>query len=183
MLIVFFVCLLLLMLLFFPFKMRLMAHFNLIEMKGFYSFKAWRIKILCGKVYRDAENKFVIENTDNMVKNRYKDKVTQKFSLLMLKLIDVKKVELFFTGGFKENSFSSALVCSAASLFVDVTYAYLSNKYISVKLIEDVKPTFDEDNFELTFDFVAAVSIFNVIKSAIKAKLEVRKERLNERIL
>ena len=96
MLIVFFVASLILLLLVFPFKARLMGHFNLIEIKGFYSFKIWRIKLLCGRGYLDEKNKLVIENTNNAIKDRYKDEFMKKLSVKLLTEIDVKKVELFF---------------------------------------------------------------------------------------
>lgn len=176
MLIVFFVASLILLLLVFPFKARLMGHFNLIEMKGFYSFKAWRIKLLCGRAYLDKNNKLIIENTNNAIKDKYKDDFTKKFSLQILTKINVKKVELFFTEGFKENSFSSAIVCGSASVIVNTIYSYLTQKYEDVRLFEDITPTFGKDSFELTFDFVVSISLFEIFKSLIESKILMLKE-------
>lgn len=176
MLIVFFVATLILLLLVFPFKGRLMGHFNLIEMKGFYSFKVWRIKLLCGRVYLDEKNKLVIENTNNAIKDRYKDEFMKKLSAKLLTEIDVKKVELFFTGGFKENSFSSAMVCGGASMLVSTIYSYLTQKYEDVRLFEDITPTFEKDSLELTFDFVISISLYQIIKSLVSSKILILKE-------
>ncbi len=176
MLIVFFV-LFLLLLLVLPFKSRIMGHLNLTDKKGFYSFKIWKVKILCGRVYFNDENKLIIENTNNVIKNKYKDKLMQKFARQVMSEIEVKKVELFFTGGFKQNSFSSAMICASARLLMDLIYSYLSQNFFNVKLYEDIEPLFDEDLLELTFDFVATISIFKFIKSLIIAKLKLNKER------
>ena len=153
-----------------------MGHFNLIEMKGFYSFKVWRIKILCGRIYLNSDGKLKVENTNNAIKDRYKDALMKKFSLTIMKLIEVKKVELFFSGGFKDNSFTSAIVCGSAKMIVNTIYGYLSQNYEDVKLFEDIKPTFGSDSFELTFDFVASVSIFQIIRALIKSKKLILKE-------
>lgn len=176
-LIVFFIVSLVLMLFVFPFKARLMGHFNLFEKKGFYSFKAWRIKLLCGKVYLDGNNQLKVENTNNALKGSYQDEFMKRLGLEILKEMDVKKVELFFSGGFKDNSFSSAIICGGARFIVDIIYSFLSQKYEKVRLIEDISPEFYNDTIELTFDFVVAISIFQILKSLIIAKLNIHKER------
>ena len=106
MLIVFFVANLIVLFFVFPFKVRLMSHFNLIEKKGFYSFKFWRINLLCGMIFVDENNKVNIENINNKFKDSYKEYYMKSFSMNLLKALTVKKVELFFSGGIKENSFN-----------------------------------------------------------------------------
>ena len=178
MLIVFFIISLIVLLFVFPFKLRLMGHINLIEKKGYYSFKAWRIKLICGMIwYDEIEKKLKIKNVNNIIKNKYKDEELKLFTLNILKTIDVKKVELFFSGGFNNNSFSSAMVCGGARLIVDCIYSFLSQNYDDVKLFEDIVPTFNNDSFELTFDFVASISIYQIIWSSIKSKIKVLKEK------
>ena len=179
-LIVFFIVNLFILILVFPYKTRIMSHVNLIEKKGFYSIKSWRVKILCGKIYLDENNNIKIENTNNVIKNRYKDDYMKEFIINLIKTMQVKKMELYFNGGLKKDSFSSAMMCGTAMVFVDMIYAFLSQNYIDVKLFEDIKPTFDVDSLELTFDFVAAISMAEIISSFIKAKKYVKGE-LNER--
>lgn len=176
MLIVFFVSSLILLMLTFPFKSRLMGHFNLIEKKGFYSFKAWRIKLLCGRVYIDGNGELKIENTQNAIKDKYKDAYMKRLSLELLKALDVKKVELFFSGGFEKNSFSSAMLCGSASVFVNLIYSFLSQRYENVRLFEDVNPTFNKNSLELTFDFVVSISLLQILISMVRAKIEQKRE-------
>lgn len=176
-LIVFFIVSLLFLILIFPFKARFMGHFNLIEKKGFYSFKIWRIKILCGRIFVNNENKIQIENMNNKLKGGYENNFMKEWGKKLLKVVAVKKVELFFNGGIKQNSFSSAILCGSANLLISLLYSFLSQTYENVKLYEDVTPTFDNNSLELTFDFVVEVSILQIITSLIKTKIKNRKEQ------
>lgn len=175
-LIVFFVLSLIVLLFVFPFKSRLMGHFDLLGKKGFYSFKIWRVKILCGKVCVDENNKMKIENLKNTIKSKYKEEFSKFFWIQMLKSVDVKKIEIFFTGGIKKDSFSSAMLCSGARLIVDVLYSYISQNYEDARLYEDISPEFNDDQLEMTFDFVLSINIYQILKSLIKAKLILKKE-------
>lgn len=53
----------------------------------------------------------------------------------------------------------------------------------NVKLYNDIKPTFGQDNFELTFDIVLSISFIQIISAVFAAAIENKKERrvLNER--
>lgn len=180
MLIVFFVVILISLIIIMPFKSRVMGHFNLIEKKGFYSFKVWRIKVLCGKIYTGSDGKIKIEYTQNAIKDRYKDEFSRKLFLKIMSEIDVKKVEIYVTSGFKNNSFSSAMISSIFNISVKMIYSYLSQKYDLVDLYNDIEPSFSQNKFELTFDFVCDISILGIIKSLIKAKIEFNKESVYE---
>ena len=171
-LIVFFIASFVLMILVFPFKTRIMAHINFLEYKCFYSAKIWIIKILCGKA--SIENEEVkIENENTIFSGKY-DKNFKTTAFEILKRINVKKVELFFTGGFSENSFSSAIMCGSVLSFVETLYAHLSMTYDDVKMYKDIEPTFKEDNLELTLDFVASISVIQLIVAVIKAKKQLK---------
>lgn len=181
MLIVFFILFLQLLILVFPFKTRIMAHINFLDLKCFYSVKIWIIKVLCGMAKFENE-KINILNAHTIFSGKYDDNFKENAKEI-LKRLDVKQVELFFTGGFSENSFSSAMLCGSVLSFVETIYAYLSLKYENVKMYKDIEPTFKEDNFELTLDFVASISIFKVIVSGIisNRKIKKLKEGYNER--
>lgn len=179
-LIVFFIALLLVLLFTLPFKVRFMAHFNLLDFKGFYSVKLLSIKFLCGMVYRE-NGKIKVENSADIFSGNMSKPFVRALIGEMTKKIDVKKVEIYFTGGFKENSFSSAIVCGGVSSFVQTLYSVLSQKYKNVKLYEDVITTFKEDNLELTFDIAVSISLFQIAISLIKSLLKKEvKEAKNE---
>lgn len=181
-LIVFFVICLLFLCFIFPFKTRVMGHVNLLEMKCYYSVKSWILKLLCGKIEFD-NGKLEMTNENTFLSGAFNDEFMKRFFGEMLQKLDVKKIEIFFTGGFKENSYASAIMCGTIVSIVESFYGYLSLKFDRVKLYKDISPTFNEDNLELTMDLVVSFSIFKIVKSLLGAgkKIEKLKEIENER--
>lgn len=148
-----------------------MCHFNVFEVKGFYSIKIWRFNFICGKIYSDPDGKIKTENSIGVINKDYDKNFIKLLALNLLKRLDVHKVEIFFTGGFKENSYSSALLCGSVSSMVQSLYSYLSQQYDYVRLYENIVPTFNENNLELTFDIVLSISIFKIFVSIIKSNI------------
>lgn len=182
MLIVFFIIFFILLILILPFKARLMAHINLLDLKGFYSLKIFKIRLLTGKIYI-TNGELKIDNEIDKITTEYDSDFDKAFSKFILKEIDIKKMEIFFTGGFVDDSYASAIMCGTISSAVQTAYSYLTQKYYNVKLYQDINPTFNEDNLELTFDIVVSVSIFGLLKSVIKSAISLKKlkENNNER--
>lgn len=179
-LIVFFIVGFLLMLIMFPFKIKVMAHLDLISMKCFYCFKVWRIKVLCGRAKIDGEKQVIVENSDNLVTlNLNKDFISILIKTISKK-IEVKKVKLFFTGGFVEDSYASALVCGSVSAITKAVYSILSQTYKNVEIYEDVTPTFNETNLDVSVKIGLCVSLFSVLVSLIKADRIKTKQRKME---
>ena len=112
-----------------------------------------------------------------MLSKNYKNPFIREMIKEFSKRIDVKKMELYFTGGFENDSYISALVCGAMSSLVQSFYSYLYDKYEGVKLYEDVDVSFDKSNLEITFDVVISISLFSILKSIIKADKQARKSR------
>ena len=180
-LIVFFVVLLLLLITFFPFKTRFMTHFNIINLKGYYCLKIWRIKLLCGMIFIQNGD-LQISNSDNILSSNANSLFIKEMAKQILSRLNVKKVEVFFTGGFVDDSYLSAMMCGSVSSIIQSLYSYLSQKYKDVKMYEDIQPTFNQTNLEITMDFVVSVSLFQIFLSILKAnKLKKElKEDLNE---
>ena len=180
MLIVFFIALLLLLIIMFPFKIRAMGHFNLLSLKGYYTLKIWRLKILCGKIERDDSGELKVTNANNILKGDFNNPFVKKLSKEILDRIDVKKIEIFFTGGFINDSYSSAIMCGTISSVIKSLYGYLSLMYEDVELYEDVNPTYNESNLELTVSGIVCVSLFKLFVGVISANIKTKKELKNE---
>lgn len=179
-LIVFFIVCFFIMVLVFPFKVRCMGHFNILKLIGFYSLKIMNLKLINGRImFRDG--KLQIENSVNRIENGLSSGFTQNFTKELLSKLDVKKVELFFSGGIADNSFSSAIICGTISAFINSIYSIFSQKYENVKLYEDVDAKFGENNFEITFDIVISISFIAIIVSVLKALKLKNREAKNER--
>ncbi len=168
-LIVFFILMVIIMAMAFPFKTRMMFHSNFLKTKGFYSFKIMKIKLLTGRFYIDEGDGFTIENSANLLSQNYNKPFVKNLMKELSKKVDIKKVEMFFTGGFKDDSYMSAIMCGFASSMIQTIYSYVYEKYEGVKLYEDVEVTFEEDNIDLTFDIVIKISLLAILKSIFKA--------------
>ena len=181
MLIVFFVLLLMVLLTILPFKVRLMAHFNILELRGYYCFKILFIKFLNGRIISE-NGELVMENSVNFMDKSNNKLFMKNLGTEIISNISVKKVEIYFTGGLSDNSFSSAILCGSVSSFVETIYSYFSQRYDCVKLYKDILPTFNESNLELTFDMVVGLSLFGIAKSLILAQIKTKnvKESKNE---
>lgn len=180
-LIVFFIICLFFLIILFPFKTRMMGHINLVEMKCYYSIKSWILKLLCGKIYIE-NGKLEMLNEDTLLSKNYNKKFMKIMTNEVLSKIDVKKVEIFFTGGFKENSFSSAIMCGTVLSLVQTLFGYLSLKFDDVKMYEDIDTTFDETSLELTLDVVVSISLFKLVICFLNSgnKIKKLKEIKNE---
>ena len=175
-LIVFFIINVIIMAMAFPFKTRMMFHTNLLNAKGFYSFKIMKIRLLTGRFYIDKGEGFTIENSVDIFSGNINKPFVKNLIKEMSKKVDIKKVELFFTGGFKEDSYSSAIMCGFVSSAVQTIYSMIYEKFEDVKLYEDVNVTFDEDNVDLTFDIVIKISLIAILKSIFKANKLTKQE-------
>ena len=167
-LIVFFVISLLLLILVHPFKIRFMLHFNLFDFKGFYSVKIFGIRLLTGMVYR-KDGKIVVQNSADIFSGNMSKPFVKHFISELIKRLNINKVEIFFVGGVKNNSFSSAMICGGVSSLVQTLYSVLSQKYDKVRLYHDVSASYAKDKLELTFDIVTSISLLSIIISIIRA--------------
>ena len=180
-LIVFFIISFLFLIVIFPFKTRLMGHLNLIDLKCYYSLKAWFLKLLCGKILIE-NGKIEMINEETFLSKSYSNDYIKLVGKKILSEMDIKKLEVFFTGGFKENSFSSAIMCGSVISFVETLFAYLSLKYDDVKMFKDIEPTFDENNLEFTLDIVVSISLWRILRCFLWAGKDLKnlKELKNE---
>lgn len=136
--------------------------------------------MFCGMLYMDS-GKIKMENEKSVFYQNVDRNFLIKFLVEVLSRLDVNKIEIFFTGGFVDDSYLSAIMCGTVSSMVQSLYSVLSQKYENVRMIEDVKPTFNESNLELTVECVVSVSLFEILVSVIKANsLKKLKESKNE---
>lgn len=180
-LIVFFIISFIFLIVIFPFKTRLMGHLNLIDLKCYYSLKSWVIKLLCGKI-EFVNGKIDVKNEETIISKSYKNEYMKLVGKEIISEVDVKKLEVFFTGGFKEDSFSSAIMCGTVISLVETIFAFMSLKYDDVKMFKDIEPTFKENNLELTLDIVVSISLWRIVSCFLNAgkKIKTVKEIENE---
>ncbi len=129
-------------------------------------------------IERDENGEFKITNANNVLKGEYNKPFVKNLAKEIIARLDIKKIEIFFTGGFVDDSFSSAMLCGTISSSVRALYSYLSQKYDDVKLYEDINPTYNESNLELTFDIVVSVSLIKLVGAVLKSNSKSKKEEI-----
>ena len=175
MLIVFFVIIFLLLVLFLPFKLKILSHLNLIELKGFYSGKIAGIKILEGMIFADINGEIEMKNSANMLSKNFNEEFAKSFGGELVKKLTVLKSEIYIISGFVEDSYLSALLSGTMSAIVKSIYSYFSFEFEESKLICDIKPVFDRSSFEVSVRFVATITIFKIIVSLFKSLKNLKK--------
>ena len=137
-----------------------------------------KIKIVNGKI-EFVNGDLVVNNSVNLINIKFEKNFSKKVFKQLTDKIEIKKLEIYFSGGVADNSFASAMICGSINSLIKSVFGVLSQKYYSIKLYEDVDARFANNDFEITFDFVASVTILSLIVSIIKAlgeKKEVESE-------
>ena len=89
-----------------------MGHFNIFELKGYYCFKVLFFKFLNGRITMQNDG-LKMENSVNFMDGYYNGNFLKELSKQIIKRIDIKKIEVFFTGGVSNDSFTSAIMCGS----------------------------------------------------------------------
>lgn len=156
---------------------------NLFVMKGLYSGKVAGIKLIEGMIFESSDGKIEIKNSANLVSKNVNNKFAKEFAVQILKQIYINNCELFVVSGFVEDSYFSAILSGMISAFVESVYSFLSWKYSGLNLLFDIKPVFDENNFELSLKFIASISVAKTLFAFLKTIFTLKKfkEVENER--
>lgn len=166
-LVVFLAVLLLFVLLGYPFKVCAKVHINLIKFKAFYSLKVMFIKLLCGTTYIE-DNNLIIQNTHNLIYNSQQN--TKKQMLIMqniAKRISVAKLQVYFSGGVKNNAYQTAMLCGYAYAITSAMLAYLITKNNCINIFQDIDPQYSSDALDITLKCVLEISMLDVIGALI----------------
>lgn len=174
-----FVFLLICFILFVPIKIKCGAHLNLVKNKGFYCIKVAFVKLLCGRLQISSGKLEFENNNDLLFKSNKDEKYLNKIIINVLKKISIKEIELFVEFGSKNNAAATALVCGGMHSVFSAFFAVLKCRYENMYQFLDVDTNYNRDAFETTFSSVLSISLFEVLISLLKAKIEWRSE--NER--
>lgn len=122
-------------------------------------------------------------NEETLISKSYNNEFMKVLGKEILDELDIKKVEVFFSGGFKEDSFSSAIMCGFVLSLVETIFGFLSLRFDDVKMYKDIEPTFEENNLDLTLDIVVSISLWKLLSCFLNAgkKSKTLKELKNEK--
>lgn len=153
-----------LLVLIYPFKFKIALHLNVFDMVGFVAIRAFWFKLFSGKFIVDENGKFVLEK-----KNKKKTKKKKPISLLseyfsvILKRLNVKKFEWYFTCGSNTNASFVSLLCGYVLSLDAIVSGILLDKYKHVKIYNDIDPIYNEDRFEASASIVVSFCLLDML--------------------
>ena len=171
--------LLLFVLLAYPIKAVAKVHINLVNLKAFYSIKVLFIKLLCGTTYIE-ENRLIIQNSHNLL---YNMKDTQKQMVIIkniVKRISVSKLQIYFSGGIKNNAYQTAMLCGYAHAITSALFGFLITKNNYINIFQDIDPQYNKDALDITLKCILEISMLDVIGALIVSMFSY-KEKLSDK--
>ncbi len=148
-----------------PIKIKAAVHINVLEDVGFGSIKLMYQKLFCAKFRITGEGRLEVDNAVKKKKKKKKNYIRKKYFACMLKLIDIKKFEIFVDSGSTYNAYVISMLCGYLSAMSSALIAMLINKYKHIKVFSSLKPSFDRDRLELSGSLVIAFSLLDMLLS------------------
>lgn len=167
----------------YPFKFKIALHSNVFEMVGFVSVKAFCFNLFSGKFTMNEKGEFSLEKN-----KKKKPKKKKPISLLsvyfstLLKRLNVKKFEWYFTCGSNTDARLVSLLCGYVLSFDAIVSAILLDKYSHVKIYNDIDPIYDDDRLEVSASVVVSfclLDMFVAVFIAYRNYFQLLKEKKN----
>lgn len=165
----------------YPFKIRGAFHVNVLKDVGFIVIKLFWFKLFCARFKISSDGKLLVEEIKKRKRKPNKMLLMYYFSCL-IKKIDVKKIELYFTGGSDSDAHYVSMLCGCISSISAAVFSVLINKYRKIKIYNNIEPNFSDNKLETTMAFAVRFSLLNVMssllcayKSYFKKKKELKK--------
>lgn len=165
-----------------PIKIKAAIHINALEDVGFGSIKLMYHKLFCAKFRITGDGKIEVDNAVKKKKKKKKKYLRKKYISCMLKLIDIKKFEIFVDSGSTYNAYFISMFCGYLSAMTSAMIAFLINKYKHIKVFSSLRPVFDTDKLELSGSLVIAFSLLDMIISIVYALFSYLFMKIKENI-
>lgn len=158
----------LLFLLFFPFKIRVRAHFNIVSNNGFFCVRFAFFNILCGRLRFANDFRFEIETQKTFFDIEKKiSKRTELFLKHLIKQVDVMFLDFVFEGGKKDDAYITSLLCGGVQAASSALFSILKTKNVSGSFRKNVLVDFQKNAIAFSIDTAISISVFDIFKSYI----------------
>lgn len=164
----------------YPFKVRMNFHFNLFELVGFVSIRAYSIKLFSGKIIFEEDH---FEFDCGKKKQKKKPMMLLKeYFVSLSKRISVEKFEWFFSCGSDSDAKLVSLLCVNILSLDAILSSVLLNKYKHVEIFNDIDPIYDKEELQVSSRIVVCFNFLDVFLSlfvAYKNYFKMLKENKN----
>lgn len=172
--IVSFFCLAILFVLFFlPFKIKIKGYLDFLNNNMHYKLKIFNFKIICGKAYINKKAKLCFENENGKLQTgNIAGDLFPFFAGKLFMFLDVVNLNVKFDGGIKDNPFFSALLSGFAISSLASMFSFLKAKNSSAIFYKCINLDFSETKIILWFNGLVVVSLFDILRSYLSARIK-----------
>lgn len=183
MLVFFYICIIILCLLVIKFKITIVFNFDAIQNAGTFEIKVInitvykkKIKIHLNKDSKKPELK-IYHNEEKNKKEKKKKRIFFKTILkVLLKLVDIKNINININLGKSDNAFLTAMSTTSATILVTSILSYFNINYNNnFKCI--VNPIFNKDTLQISMFSIIYISFADIISSLIICTIKVLKNK------
>lgn len=179
------VCVLLfvVLILWYPFKVKIAVHLNVFDAIGFVSIRSLCFKLFSAKIQINENGRLeLLQAKKKQQKKRKPFSLLSVYFMTLAKRLSVKKFEWYFTYGSNKNADIVALICGYVLAFDSIVSGVLLNRYNHVKIYNDIDPIFDDNRFEVSTSVVVSFCLFDMFVSVFIAYVNFFKLKLRKRI-
>lgn len=152
----------------YPFKVKMSFHFDVFELVGFVSIKAYVFKLFSGKlIFEDGH--FELFRGEKKQKKKKPMPLLSEYFISLSKKLSVEKFEWYFTCGSDSDARFVSLVCAYVLSLDAMLSSVLLNRYKHVEIFNDIDPIFDKDDLQVSSRSVVSFSFFDVFLSLFVA--------------
>lgn len=160
-----FIILIVLLVISYPLKVRCGFHVNLLLNVGYISFNLAFIRLLAERFKINNKLEFEGEKERN---SKHKKLLTSYINNLTRR-VDVKKLDLFFDVGVKDEACFVSLFCGYINSIVIGLFAALLSKYKNLDIYLKTNPYFNKESLEATGEMIVTFNLIDVVVSLLKA--------------
>ncbi len=181
-LIIFASILFLILILTYPFKIKVATHINFLKDVGFLAIKFTAIKLFCGRFTITKNGKFEVKNAVKKKKKKKNKEVRKKYFTCLASMISVRKFELFLDAGHESNAYLVSLICGYIGALTMTGVGALMNRYHGMKVFTRINPSYTEYRLELSGSIVLRFTLLHIILSLACAYFCFIKSKVKEKI-
>lgn len=161
----------------YPFKIKLMAHFDVFNNMGCVLIRFTFFELVCQKLSINSQGRLVIE-TKKIPKKRSKKQSEKKneYYECLAKKMDIKQFEFYVTGGSKD-AYQTSMLCGTILSVFSCLSSILKNSYSNIKIVNEVLPIYGKDQITITGRLIVRFCLMDMLLSILCANIKYLKRK------
>ena len=159
----------------YPFKIKIMAHFDVFNNIGFILMRFTIFEFVCQKISLNKDGQIIIETKKiPKKKNKKQSEKSKIYYKHLVQKLDIKQIELYIAGG-SFDACQTSIFCGTILSIVSFIASYLKSKYSNIKIVNEVLPLYGKEQIMMSSRAVIRFCLLDMIVSIICANLNYYK--------